>query len=98
MVWAVLTSHPRTVQALSLESTAGFASFGLDTPGAVIDSANGFAYLGGANRVFRISLSDISNVQTLTLQPGETGISCALLDSPGGYAYFGLQTSPVQIV
>ncbi len=67
-----------------------------DPMSAVIDSANGFAYLGvqgstlhsNPSVIVKIRLSDFTRVGTIALQ-NESGYFPAVIDLTNGFAYFG---------
>ncbi len=71
----------------------------------VIDTVNGYAYLGTYTDpawIVKIALGDGNNppyrVGAVQLEPGERWPNCAVIDVAKGYAYFGLVTSPGRIV
>src|SRR5260370_777120 len=53
-----------------------------------------FSLLFGANSAF----ANFARVGALTLNSGENNPQCAVIDPVGGFAYFGLQTSPGTVV
>src|SRR2546422_986894 len=74
---------------------------------AVIYSAARFAYFGtvalppGTTNpavIVKVRLSDFTRVDSLTLNTGESYLSSAVIDSAGGFAYFGTFTFPGIIV
>jgi len=64
---------------------------------AVIDTANGFAYFGTHTGgiparptiVVKVRLSDFTEVGSLTLMSGVTGLFSGVIDTENGFAYFG---------
>ena len=84
---------------------------GENVSSAVIDSDGTFLYLAitGTNylnqseypvtgSIVKIRLSDFTRVGTLTLNPDETDLAVSIIDSAGGFAYFGTATAPGKIV
>ncbi len=79
----------------------------VDLLSAVIDSASGFAYFGTAAVfspggpvpvpavIVKVRLSDFTLAASLTLAPLESRAFGALIDTAGGFAYFGSGTSPL---
>src|SRR5260370_13887884 len=53
-----------------------------------------FSLLFGANSAF----ANFARVGALTLNSGEHNPQCTVIDPVGGFAYFGLQTSPGTVV
>lgn len=66
---------------------------------AVLDEVNGFAYFASyANqKISKIRLSDFSEVAVLDT-PGFTVFRSAVIDSASGYAYFGDEITPANVV
>ncbi len=74
---------------------------------AVVDTTNGYAYFGtGAlinpGRVIKVDLgtgdAPPTRVGALTLNAGEYGLTCGVIDTANSYAYFGTDTAPGQVV
>jgi len=73
---------------------------------AVIDTTKGYAYFGTSHynpgQVVKVSLGAGSNLPTrvgaVTLDPGEDSLTCAVIDTANGYAYFGTDTNPGRVV
>jgi len=86
----------------------GHLTFGLLIGGmdgdksSVIDAAQGFAYVGtyAGESIVKVDLGSGSAVPTLVsvISPGLGPISTAAIDTSGGYAYFGTDTSPAQVL
>lgn len=68
---------------------------------SVIDVNNGYVYFGGRNASFdlcaiwKIRMSDLANVDTITVPAG--GVVASSIDTIRGFAYFILQSSPHMI-
>ncbi len=72
---------------------------------AVIDAANGYAYIGTwatPARVLKVALGAGSDppmeIGAVTLNTGENNLGCAAIDPASGYGYFGASTSPGKVV
>ncbi len=68
---------------------------------AVIDPKGEYAYFGTQNipgEIFKVRLSDFTEVAKLTLNAGEDDLNSVLIDPKGEYAYFGTDTSPAKII
>ncbi|PKO18784.1 hypothetical protein CVU37_05245 [candidate division BRC1 bacterium HGW-BRC1-1] len=95
---------PRRVGALTLNADE------MNLTCAVIDAPNGYAYFGSnqnfpytiPSRVIKIALGDgdtsPTRVGAAILDTEEKSLNCAVIDAPGGYAYFGTRTEPGHIV
>ena len=87
--------------ALTLNS--GENTFGT----SVIDPVNGLAYFTVSlsccsatplpGEIVKVKLSDLTRVDTLTLDTGENSIA-SVIDSSAGFAYFGTYTNPGKVV
>ncbi len=74
--------------------------------GAVVDPENGYAYFGtntSPGQVIKVSLGDSvvewpTRVGAVTLESGENYLSCAVIDTENGHAYFGTYTNPGRVV
>ncbi|MBI2584176.1 MAG: LamG domain-containing protein [Candidatus Aenigmarchaeota archaeon] len=70
----------------------------------VIDTNNGFLYLGSRNsqspsgEIIKVRLSDLKVVGNITLNPGEQNLSSAVIDTENGFAYFAATAPPGIIV
>lgn len=72
-----------------------------DLHSAVIDPINGFAYFGSytaPGKVVKVRLSDLTRVDTLTLNVGEDKLHSAVIDVGEGFAYFGTATTPGKVI
>ncbi len=74
--------------------------------GAVVDPENGYAYFGtntSPGQVIKVSLGASvvewpTRVGAVTLESGESYLSCAVIDTKNGHAYFGTYTNPGRVV
>ena len=77
---------------------------------AVIDSVAGLAYFGASfywdahlaavipAKVVKVRLSDLTRVAAQTLDPGDYGLTSAVIDPVAGFAYFGTDTVPGKVI
>jgi hypothetical protein len=102
LLWSLLWVPVDKALALSVEKTTFLPSDGIavgdSAAESVVDLTKGFAYVAAGHKIFKLSLTDKTTIQTLTLQSEETKITCGAIDPSGGFAYFGLQRSPARIV
>ena len=105
-VTSVLTTIPEAKAFTRVSTLTLNADENIVAP-SVIDSAAGFAYFGtvalppGTTNpavIVKVRLSDFTRVDSLTLNTGESYLSSAVIDSAGGFAYFGTFTFPGIIV
>jgi PKD domain-containing protein len=83
--------------ASSSSSTLILNTTGASLTSGIVDSAAGYAYFGTAGRpatIFKIRLSDFTNVANLTLSTGNAALA-AVLDSSREIAYFGMDTGQI---
>lgn len=72
----------------------------------LIDDAGRYAYLGTWGSPARIIKMDLGEdtadlpvqVATLVLEGGEQNISCGMIDSDAGFAWFGTESNPARII
>ena len=96
----IVGASQSTAWAMSPVATMNFPNDGkilAAENGSVIDPQHGFAYFGSDNSIIKISLSTFQRVDSIVLDPAEApgGISSAVIDVAGGYAYFGTVGSSV---
>lgn len=100
------TSNGQVVQVrLSDLYSTGIITFdntyGVGTVAAALDTTHGYAYISKCTspaQVVKVRLSDLTVIDTLTLNAGENCPMSAVIDPSGGYTYFGTATSPGKIV
>ena len=82
---------PSRVDSIVLNNT--YPDYLGGPPGcAVIDTVNGFLYVGlntVPGKIVKIRLSDFTHVDTLVLEYGLNYLTSAVIDTFGGYVYFG---------
>lgn len=91
----------RIVVKVSLSSFTEVGNLALfpdaGTVSAVIDATADYAYFS-SDRISKVRLSDFTRAGELALFPGEGFFTSAVIDSAGGFAYFGTGTYPGVIV
>lgn len=71
---------------------------------SVIDAQGRYVYLGtfggedGRAQVVKIDTDTFEQVDEITLDPGESDLTSAVIDPSGSFAYFGANTQPGRIV
>ncbi len=68
-----------------------------DTRSALIDAANGFAYVGTSRHIVKVDLSTFTRVDAIQLEPDEGDPHAGVIDTINGFAYFNLQ-GPGQLI
>src|SRR2546422_7533132 len=102
-VTSVLTTIPEAKAFTRVSTLTLNADENIVAP-SVIDSAAGFAYFAAvqyasvgtiaSSIVVKVRLSDFTRVNSLTLKTGNNIPVSAVIDTAGGFAYFGLWDSP----
>jgi hypothetical protein len=67
---------------------------------SVVDTGNGFAYLGTRTspaRVVKVNLATFERVGHIELPDGFNELYTAVIDTANGFAYFGTYTSPARV-
>ncbi len=108
-IWILTVSFVVPVPTVKALTAVGSITLSgeVNPKSALIDTVNGFAYFGTENSTFplgspgvivKIRLSDFSLAGTLNLEPGQTPLHAAVIDTANGFAYFATGRIPSAIV